>query len=214
MRWIAFFLVLVNLTVFLLVQRLPETESPEPPPPNLPRVSMIELVDEPDPPAGAESQADGDCLALTGFVRPEAARDWARVQGLPAASYRVEPTGARPRPVFRVVSSSTGESESMRALLRKTLERGADAYLVEDSEGTRVQAGHSQSLSGARRIQRQVAGLSEEFALERDWQHLYSFALVAEDERLTAALEHKQGRTGSWLEVVRCETVANPRQNP
>ncbi len=215
MRWVAFLLVLTNLVVFLFAQRLPQTGAPEPPPPNLPRVSVIQLLGEPE----AEGQrragaAESDCLALTGFIRADGARDWARVRGVPGSRYRIEPSGTRLRPVFRVVSRQSAPRGHLKPLLHTTLRMGLDAYLIEDEGGVRVQAGLSHSLLQARRIQKQVDSLSEQFALERGQQHLYSFALVAEDQRLAELLKQEKGRTGSVLEVVRCEAIANQRQNP
>ena len=215
MRWVACLLVVTNLVVFLFAQRLPQTGTPEPPPPNLPRVSVIQLLDEPEHEGpGQPGTAESHCLALTGFIRMAGAGDWARARGLPVDSYRIEPADTQLRPVFRVVSVRSAPRGDMKPLLRATLRLGLDAYLIEDDPGMRVQAGLSLSLPEARRIQQQVDDLSEQFALERDQQHLYSFALVAEDQRLTELLKQKKGRTGSVLEVVRCEAIANPRQNP
>ena len=215
MRWIVFVLVLTNVLVFLFVQRLPETGAPEPPPPNLPRVSVIELLGEEEAEfRGQRRDSESSCLALTGFTRPSGARDWARVRGLPGGSYRIEPAHARLRPIFRVVSQRSASRGDLKPLLGQALRQGMDAYLIADGDGVRVQAGLNHRLSQAKRIQQQLDGLSEQFALERDRQHLYSFALVAEDQRLTELLKQKKGRTGSLLEVVRCEAIANPRQNP
>lgn len=211
MRIIVGFLILANLALFLLVQRLPGPEAAEPPTVNLPRVTRIEMLNS----GSAESSGEGgetDCFRISGFLSPEGARNWLSLAGLPRDRYRITRNGPVQRPLFALIHPEglhfprPFANQSTALTPSVFLERAPGGglrrrFLFPDSGSIAPSMPYGSEMD-------------EDFSLESHRVSFYSFALEGGERVREAWTSAAAAPRSGKLKAESCESIAKPGQNP
>ena len=209
MRFLAAVLVLANLGLYLMVNRLPEMEPVTAPEINLPRVTRIEKLDA-DRPDQQPPEAGSSCFMVGGFLTPTGSRNWMLLRGLPVSRHRIIRHGLVSRPVLAF--RSTG-----------------DRPPFNEPEGSPSLAPRSRLIeSGGKPVREFLFGDSgslfespfyrtenkRSFALESERVTFYSYAIVGgEGLRKAWSQRFAAGDSGN-LAPESCESIAKQGQNP
>lgn len=208
MRIIVGILILANLTLFLLVQRLPEPEIAEPPTVNLPRVTRIEMLNS----GSGDSSGETDCFRISGFLSPAGARNWLLLAGLPRDRYRITRNGFVQRPLFALV-----HPEGLRFPRPFTNQPGTltPSVFLARAPGGGLRRRFLFPDSGSIALSRLYGSETEEnFSLESHRVSFYSFALEGGERVREAWSRGAAAARSGKLKAESCESIAKPGQNP
>lgn len=210
MRFLAALLILANLILYLLVNRLPEVESVAPPDINLPRVTRIELLD-PERPASQDGKEQSRCFLIGGFLTPTGARNWLLLRGLPLTEHRIIRNGLVVRPVLSLYESGVDHSPFIPSRQPTTLQPFSSVIRADGQLRREFLFADSETLAASSVYRTEN---KRSLSLESDRVNFYSYAIVG-GEGLHQAWSQRfaAGYSGN-LTPESCQSVAKQGQNP
>ena len=213
MRFTAASLVLINLIVLLLVTRIPEPRSPQPPITNLPRVSEIELVGPEHDLESGEKRGE-TCFRVAGFLSRSGATDWLLAHGLTRQAHLISRATPVARKVLRLGLRHSVATETI-SLPHGVISLSERALSLENLSAGRYVFGalltSSEVIANLSSYQYDKKGI---FRLEEAEATFYSYAVEGAEPLQTAWNEGTASGRSQKLRGGRCQSIAKPRKNP